>query len=105
MAYIKTARAASSATAAIRSTLNQRPNKVGGSFRFIPSVYRPHSLRGYNAGMGSPRKSADWRIVATLVAVLLLVPILYVLSVGPALWLADHGYLTEQALVIVYFPL
>src|SRR5262245_40461888 len=38
------------------------------------------------------------------VVILVLVPLLYVASVGPAVWSASRGYIGEWALV-VYFPL
>jgi hypothetical protein len=40
--------------------------------------------------------------VLTAVAILLL-PLAYVFSVGPAVWLSDHGYLNEWTAVI-YAP-
>ena len=42
---------------------------------------------------------AVWLVAAAA----LLLPVAYVVSMGPALWLADHGYLSESALV-VYSP-
>jgi len=41
--------------------------------------------------------------VVTLVVVVLL-PVLYVLSIGPAEWLAAHGYCSEDAIGYAYAP-
>jgi hypothetical protein len=45
--------------------------------------------------------------VAVIVAVLvvLLLPVGYVLSSGPALWLLDHGYLGSNSWRTIYRPL
>jgi hypothetical protein len=48
-----------------------------------------------------PRSSlAVW-----LVVVLLLLPVGYVLSIGPAVWLIKHGYLNKQVSQTFYGPL
>lgn len=42
------------------------------------------------------------------IAGLVLLPLLYVLSIGPAAWLLDHGYMSEpveEALTVFYTPL
>lgn len=43
-------------------------------------------------------------LAALVAAAILLLPVTYVLSVGPAVWLFDHGFLGEWAGVI-YAPL
>jgi hypothetical protein len=53
--------------------------------------------------MAESRKSAASVAVALMILVILL-PILYVLSIGPAAWLVRHNYLNEDIAVIVYFP-
>jgi hypothetical protein len=35
-------------------------------------------------------------VVVGLVLLLLLVPVLYALSVGPVIWLATHGYISKD---------
>lgn len=42
--------------------------------------------------------------VGCLAVAVVLLPALYVLSVGPAIWLHHHGYLTDSA-AIIYVPL
>jgi hypothetical protein len=44
-------------------------------------------------------------IAILLVVVLLFLPALYVLSCGPAIALGSHGYLSEEFIEIVYYPL
>jgi hypothetical protein len=44
---------------------------------------------------------AAWAILA----VMLLLPLLYVLSAGPAEWLLMHGYLSDGVFGWFYFPL
>lgn len=36
---------------------------------------------------------------------LILVPVLYVLSLGPAVWIGDHYELTRDVITAVYYPL
>jgi hypothetical protein len=43
--------------------------------------------------------------VAVFVAALVLLPLLYVLSAGPAVWLLAHGFLSDAAFTWFYFPL
>jgi hypothetical protein len=40
-----------------------------------------------------------------VVALLALLPLLYVLSFGPAAWLWRHGYVSQRLVDIIYFPL
>ena len=44
-------------------------------------------------------------VAILLVAVLFLLPALYVLSCGPAVALGSHGYLSEEAIETAYYPL
>src|SRR3954447_1872982 len=50
----------------------------------------------------SNKSSPVWTVVILLL--LASVP-LYVLSTGPAIWLRDHGMVSQQTLVIVYAPI
>ena len=43
--------------------------------------------------------------MALAVGFVLLLPVLYVLSAGPALWLFYHGYASRETMDIVYAPL
>jgi hypothetical protein len=43
-------------------------------------------------------------VAVWLIVVLTLLPVLYVLSTGPAVWLQDNGYVSNSSLVI-YWPL
>lgn len=52
--------------------------------------------------MDERRRSAAPVVAAVLIA--LAVPILYVLSVGPASWLIEHQYLSRDQAVIFYYP-
>jgi len=52
--------------------------------------------------MSTDRRSSPLAVLVA--AAILLLPVAYVLSVGPAVWLFDHGYLGEWASVI-YAPL
>lgn len=62
-----------------------------------------------NPGMDDrPDKRGSGAVAIVLVAVLILLPILYVLSVGPVAWLDSNDSLNEpmhSVAVIVYFPL
>ncbi len=44
-------------------------------------------------------------VAILLLAVLFFLPLLYILSSGPAVALGSHGYLSEEAIEIAYFPL
>jgi hypothetical protein len=48
-----------------------------------------------------PRRKAAWIIAALLATA----PILYPLSLGPALWLYNQGYISEATLTVAYYPL
>jgi hypothetical protein len=39
-----------------------------------------------------------------MLVVVVLLPVLYVLSIGPAEWLAAHGYCSEDAIGYAYGP-
>lgn len=56
----------------------------------------------HNAGMERPRTSSWLAIVIVLV---LLTPLFYVLSVGPAVWLCERGVIGEGPASVVYAPL
>ena len=42
---------------------------------------------------------------AILLVLLILLPIIYALSFGPAWWLAYHGYIATDSLRVVYYPI
>lgn len=44
-------------------------------------------------------------LVGVVLVVFLFLPALYVLSVGPAVWLVKHGYVDESAALFAYKPL
>ena len=44
-------------------------------------------------------------LVACTLFVLLVLPTLYVLSIGPAFWLSQRGYLSDEAGAWFYWPL
>jgi hypothetical protein len=44
-------------------------------------------------------------LAVTVVVVLLLLPVFYVVSVGPANWLLNHRYLGERTAITIYYPL
>lgn len=56
--------------------------------------------------MPEPRK-ADWTIVAAVVLLLVVVvlPALYVLSIGPAEVLVNKGYLSTATAQTIYYPI
>jgi hypothetical protein len=54
--------------------------------------------------MEDSRKSGGAVVVVVAIVVIAL-PVLYVLSIGPAGWLVDHGYVTREHAQIVYYPL
>ena len=45
-----------------------------------------------------------WAIVVAMVVIVGL-PTVYVLSIGPALWLCDHGYVRGRTVDAVYRPI
>lgn len=51
------------------------------------------------------RPSTAAPILAVLAIVLVTLPILYVLSIGPATWLFLRGYLDDATLETIYTPL
>ena len=53
----------------------------------------------------SPRRDSRGSGAVLAFLVLLLLPILYFLSVGPAILLVNQGVVNEEVLDIVYFPL
>lgn len=44
-------------------------------------------------------------VVAGAVLLLILLPVLYVLSIGPAVWLIDQGYVSDASALWFYAPL
>ena len=50
-------------------------------------------------------KRGGGAVVVMVLVVVLLLPMIYVLSVGPAIWLAERGRLSEQSLTTTYGPL
>ena len=57
------------------------------------------------AGMKRDGKQRGGCLVATIACLLLLLPLLYLLSIGPALWLLKEGYFPGPAFGRVYYPL
>ncbi len=55
--------------------------------------------------MGDESKERNWAIPVVIAVGLVLVPALYVLSTGPALWLENHGYLAVGVVGTVYHPI
>jgi hypothetical protein len=55
----------------------------------------------------SADKKRRWTPLFIAIAVILLAlsPILYALSVGPAMWVASRGYITFDRVVAIYNPL
>ena len=52
------------------------------------------------------RQSGGVAILAALMLLaVVLLPGLYVASLGPAVWLLDHQYVTPRLVLIVYWPL
>lgn len=55
--------------------------------------------------MDAEQKRARWPIVAVLLLGLLLLPVLYALSIGPAYWLMQHNRISIDAYASFYSPL
>ena len=53
--------------------------------------------------MEESRRSGPAAVVVILVLIAL--PILYVLSLGPAVWLMEHNYLDRETARHIYYPL
>ena len=43
-------------------------------------------------------------LAAVLCVVVLLLPVVYVLSIGPAFWLMEHGYASSSVWEYTYYP-
>ena len=57
-------------------------------------------------GMSKRKKNERGGAVAVFIGLILaLLPVAYVLSYGPGVWLTSHEYLSEDVLDTVYFPL
>jgi hypothetical protein len=54
--------------------------------------------------MSERQKKAEWVIAALVVLAVCLAPVLYLLSIGPAVMLSDRGYLSDRTGEIVYGP-
>ena len=52
----------------------------------------------------SPSKSRSAPVAIIIVVMLVVLPILYVLSVGPAVWMFHSGYIGDEVIDVVYFP-
>jgi hypothetical protein len=66
----------------------------------------PPSRHDDNSGMDDkPTKRGGGAVVVmVLVAMLVLLPIIYVLSIGPTYWLVRHGHLDQAWEYEVYWP-
>jgi hypothetical protein len=51
------------------------------------------------------KASASPLIAAAAILLLIGVPLLYLLSTGPAVWLVEHGYIDRNALEHIYAPI
>ena len=54
--------------------------------------------------MSELEKNAHWPVAALVVLAVFLAPLLYMLSIGPAVFLSDQGYLSDRTCEIVYGP-
>jgi len=55
--------------------------------------------------MSKSQESGSRAVVAAALILLLLLPVLYFLSFGPAIYLVNHGYLNEQPAETFYRPI
>jgi len=55
--------------------------------------------------MSKRRESSGQVVVVVALLLLFLLPVLYVLSLGPAIMLSEHGYLNSEVWDWVYAPL
>jgi hypothetical protein len=61
---------------------------------------------GRIGGMDEREKEKRGGAGAVLIGVILaLLPIVYLLSSGPGVWLIKHGYLSETVFKMIYYPL
>ena len=60
---------------------------------------------GRMAGMVADHKRARWPIIAPILIGLVALPLLYVLSNGPAFWLFQHELLSYEAYSSCYWPI
>ena len=51
----------------------------------------------------SPDQRGGLSPSAVVIIILLLLPVLYVLAIGPAHWLMDHGYISETTFDALYW--
>jgi hypothetical protein len=61
-------------------------------------------MPGMDEKLRKPPPAMKGTVVAP-VAVLVLAPLLYVLSIGPAYALLLRGHITEQSIEVAYFPI
>jgi hypothetical protein len=66
-------------------------------------MYFPRGQLRYHVPMDESRRSATPVVVAVLVTILL--PVVYLLSIGPAVWLIQHEYLARETARAIYYPL
>ena len=56
--------------------------------------------------MAKPTASATRPVLVAIALLLfLLLPTVYILGIGPAVWLIEHGYLSESVALLIYYPL
>ena len=55
--------------------------------------------------MRDERQNSSGVVVVVAGAAIVLFPVLYVLSIGPAAWLCEHGCLSEDLFELGYYPL
>ena len=55
--------------------------------------------------MKGDSKPRSWTAEIFLGTALALLPVLYVLSSGPVIWLKDHGFITNDVAGVFCFPL
>lgn len=56
--------------------------------------------------MAKPTASATRPVLVAIALLLfLLLPTAYILGIGPAVWLLEHGYVTESVVLFIYSPL
>jgi hypothetical protein len=54
--------------------------------------------------MANSRSSAAPVVAVAIVVLIVVLPVLYVLSIGPAIWLVNHGYVDENVAETMYLP-
>ena len=64
-----------------------------------------HARAGKMADMKNDRKESGGGCAVLVVVGLAMLPILYILGIGPAYWLTIHGFLSEEIANGFYYPL